>query len=116
MALKARSVALNVGSVVAGLGDGFLLLWTITFMASALNLAFANHYLLLGLLMCLVALILVVGLVLTIWAAREGHSERGLNVAKARRVAAYLLPLLLVSSVASFIAWAVTAGITGSIY
>ena len=50
MPLRARSVALNGGSVVVGLGDGFLLLWTITFMASALNLAFADHYWLLGLL------------------------------------------------------------------
>jgi len=85
-------------------------------MASALNLAFAHHYWLLGLLMCLVALGLVVALVLTVSAAGEDHSENGLSVANARRVAAYLLAPLIVSAFASFIAWALAAGVTGSIY
>ena len=116
MPLRARSVALNGGSLVVGLGDGFLLLWTITFMASALNLAFVRHYWLLGLLMCLVALGLAVALVLTVFAAGQGHSENGLSVPNVRRVAAYLLAPLIVSAVASFIAWGLTAGVTGSIY
>jgi len=85
-------------------------------MASALNLAFGQHYWLLGLLMCLVALGLVVALVLTVFAAGQGHSENGLSVANVRRVAAYLLAPLIVSAGASFIAWGVTAGVTGSIY
>lgn len=85
-------------------------------MASALNLAFVRHYWLLGLLMCLVALGLAVALVLTVFAAGQGHSENGLSVPNVRRVAAYLLAPLIVSAVASFIAWGLTAGVTGSIY
>ncbi len=85
-------------------------------MASALNLAFAHHYWLLGLLMCLVSLGLVIALLLTVFAAGQGYSENGLSVANVRRVAAYLLAPPIVSAVASFIAWGLTAGVTGSIY
>lgn len=74
---SARSVSLNGGSVVVGIIDGILLIFTITFMASALGPAFARQYWVLGLLLSLVSLGLVVVFALTIAAAAESHSESG---------------------------------------
>jgi hypothetical protein len=118
MPLSARSAALNGASVVVGLIDGFLLLWTVTFMASAVVPAFARHYWWLGVLLSLISVGMVVVFALTVFAANEGHSESGLSAGNFRGVAAYLLVLvpLTVSAVASSLAWGITAGITGSIY
>lgn len=116
MRLSARSLALNGGSVVVGIADGILLIFTITFMASALVPAFERHYWVLGLLLSLIVLGLVVVFALTISAAAESHPERGINAVTFRRAAAYLLVPLLVFAVVSVLAWGVTVVITGSIY
>ena len=85
-------------------------------MASALVPAFARHYWLLGILLSLVSLGLVTVFVLAILAALEGISQSGVGTANFRRVAAYLLVPLIVSAVASFLAWGITAAVTGSLY
>lgn len=116
MPLSARSVALNGGSVVVGLADGILLIFTITFMASALASAFERDYWVLGLLLSLVLVGLVIVFAFTISAAAERRPQSGLNTATFRRAAAYLLVPLLVFAFVSVVAWGVTLVITGSLY
>jgi len=115
MPLTDRSIARQGGSVVAALVDGLLLLMTVMFMATALVTAFAADYWLLGLLISLLTIGVSVVLVLTVFAAGEGGSEW--NDERFRRTAAYLLAPLIVSAVASVLAWAVVlVVIPGGIY
>jgi hypothetical protein len=71
---------------------------------------------LLGMLLSLISVGLMVVIVITTIAAGEGHSHSGLSAVSFRRVAAYLLVPLIVSTVAAVCAWGVTVVVTGSIY
>jgi len=111
-----RSTALNVGALVAGIADAFLLLLTVSSMTAALDGTFGKwpHFWWLGVLLSLVSCALALVWIMTIVAAGDPSAES--TSGHLRRALVYLLIPLVVSAVVSIVALAATAILLGSLF